>query len=241
MNDCPPVKQRIVDVTKGFISGWSLPMVISSVVDNADGTYKLIVDKTYYLQSGKYRILTIDSVDYTITEVENNDWVMVSGDSLPVAQTITLPPPMFVHGTIIQTNEEVHDKNNFNVADVTPMIFLRRPFTQTNDAGKENTDIAVTAPLVFYFLNEADFENWSTEEHDKHAVVPMNNMVEEFIELLKNKPKLVGRPVNYNTTDLIKFGFVIDKGYQNGGLFSNNYSGVELEIEMEFKYACICP
>jgi hypothetical protein len=62
----------------------------------------------------------------------------------------------------------------------------------------------------------------------------------EFIELLKKNKKYINRLTDYTATDLIKFGIVTQKGVESG-LFSDNYSGVQLDITLGIKYQCICP
>lgn len=239
-------RKETVTVIGELIAAWEIFFVINSVVDNGDGTYTLNVPKTYYLTPGKRRKLIIDLVEYIILDVVNNTSVLLKGtDSndvalpVPPSDTFNLPVPHYFNGTIIQTNTEVHQEKD--LSKITPMIFLRRPFSETIDAEDlNNTDIANTADLVFYFLTEANFNEWQTFQHDKFAVLPMRNLMYEFIEMLKRNPKFINRFVDYNATDMIKFGLTTQKGYEKG-LFSNNYSGVELDITLGIKYQCICP
>ncbi len=164
----------------------------------------------------------------------------VKGASIPAAPfTFNLPVPYFFNGTIIQTNTEL--KKERDLSKKTPMIFLRRPFSEQIDAmDLVDSTIANRPVLVFYFLTEANFNEWATADHDVNAVVPMRNMAYEFIELLKKNVKYIERLTDYELTDLIKFGLVTQKGYEGGGLFSDNYSGVEMDITLGIKYQCIC-
>jgi hypothetical protein len=253
---CEDKRKETVQIIGELIADWVLPMVISSVTDNADGTYTLEVDKTYYLQKGKRRKITITipavldeeeievtpehDVEYTILEVVNNTQITVSGDELPVASTIILPPPYFFHGTILQTNTEL--KKEKDIWRKTPMIFLQRPFSETlNNRAVRDSDIANTAALTFRFLTEANWPEWSTDDHDLHAVVPMRNMLYEFVALLNSKERFVQRFEESEATDLIRFGLITQKGYEAGGLFSDNYSGVQQDITLGLKYQCVCP
>lgn len=236
---CIEKRKETVQVIGDLISSWLLPFEISSAIANNDGTFTLFVPKTYYLTPGKRRKIIINAISYTVLAVENNCSVTLSGSIIPPTATFNLPVPYYFNGTIIQTNTEI--KKESDLSKKTPMIFLRRPFDETLDAmDLIDTDIANTASLTLYFLTEAIFSEWSTAQHDKYAVIPMRNMVYEFIELLKRNEKYIQRFSNYSVTDMIKFGLVTQKGYEGGGLFSDNYSGVELDITLGIKYQCIC-
>jgi hypothetical protein len=231
-------RKETVQVIGELIAGWEIPFVIDSVVDNLDGTYTLNVPKTYYLQPGNRRELVINLIKYKVTEVVNNTSVTLKGSVEPPSTTFNLPVPYYFHGTIVQTNSEL--KKESSLHKKTPMIYLRRPFPETlNAMDKVDSDIANKADLVFYFLTEANFNEWLTADHDKYAVVPMRNMIYEFIELLKRNAKYIERLTDYTATDLIKFGLVTTNGV-TAGLFSDNYSGVEMNITLGIKYQCIC-
>lgn len=232
-------RKETVQVIGELIAAWQLPVKINIVTDNLDGTYLLSVDKTYYLQSGKRRKITINAIDYIVQVVQNNYSLTVKGAVLPVVGTIILPPPYYFNGTILQTNTEI--KKEPDLWKKTPMIYLKRPFEETLDAKDlVDTDIANRAALTMMFLTEANFAEWSTAQHDLNAIVPMRNMLYEFIEMLKANVKYIQRFTDYSVTDLIKFGLVTQKGVEGGGLFSDNYSGVQLDITLGIKYQCIC-
>jgi hypothetical protein len=238
MASCSTKRKETVQVIGDLISSWQLPFVINSIVDNGDGTYTLYVPKTYYLQKGNRRKLTINLIDYLVNDVQNNESVTLKGSVIPPANTFNLPVPYYFNGTIIQTNTEL--KREQELSKKTPMVFLRRPFEETLDAADINdTDTANSAALTLYFLTESNFKEWLTSDHDKNAIVPMRNMIYEFIEMLKANEKYIDRLTNYQVTDLIKFGLVTQNGV-TAGLFSDNYSGAELNITLGIKYQCIC-
>ncbi len=244
MVGCSEKRKETVQVIGELIAAWVIPFEISSVVDNGAGSYTLNVPKTYYLQAGKRRKLTIGAIEYEVTSVVNNSSVTIFDKSaiptLPATDTFNLPVPFFFNGTIIQTNTELAKEKK--IWEKTPMVYLQRPFSETIDAN-DLTDsfTANKAALTLRFLTEADFAEWSTAQHDLHAVVPMRNLMYEFIEMLKANAKYIDRFSDYEATDLIKFGVVTQKGYEGKGLFSDNYSGVQLDITLGIKYQCICP
>ncbi len=238
-------RKETVDVIGDLITAWKLPFEIHTVVDNGpyqggpNNYYTLTTCKTYYLIPGKRRYITIDSVKYTIIDVTNNTSITIIGSVLPPVITFDLPVPFYFNGTILQTNTEMARESD--LSKKTPMIFLRRPFNELLDAADlVNTDVASIAQLTFYFLTEASFKDWLTCQHDKFAIKPMRNLMYEFIDMLKRNEKYIKRMTDYEATDQIKFGLVTQKGVESGGLFSNNYSGVQMDITLGIKYQCFC-
>ncbi len=235
-------RKSVIEILQGLIASWSLPVVVSNVVDNGGNTYTLSVDKTYYLQAGsgvKDRTVTIASVKYKLIDIVNNKSIKIFGASIPSVGTFVLPVPYFFHGTIMQTNTELV-KREPDINKKTPMVYLQRPFDSVDDAGDlDNTDTAKRSDLVLYFLTKANFPEWYTDDHDKYAVIPMTNMMEEFVELLKRNAKYIDRLTDYPNTDMIKFG-VVTQDVVSKGYWSDNYSGIQMRITLGFKYICVC-
>lgn len=235
-------RKETKDIIGDLISSWQLPMEVFTVTDNIDGTYTMSVCKTYYLQPSDNKVLVLNGNSYYITDVVDDHSVTLSGSVPPMSGTYNLPVPFYFHGTIVQANAEISAEKD--LSQKTPMVYLNRPFEEELDADDhDSTFVATTASLIIYFLTEANFSEWMTDDHDKNAIQPMRNMMYEFIELLKSNKKIVKRLTKYTATDMIKFGLVTQKGYEVGGLFSDNYSGVKLEITLGLNYQCAncCP
>ncbi len=237
-------RKETIQVIGDLIAAWKMPLKIKTVTDNLDGTYLLTVTKTYYLIAGQDRTLTIDSVVYTIVEVTDNESILIRDEATvptaPPVVTFDLPVPKYFNGTIVVTGSEISGEND--LSKKTPMVYLRRPFSETVDAQDlNNTDVANEADLTLYFLTEAQFDAWSTAQHDTFAVKPMRNMMYAFIEMLKSNAngKYVERLTNYEAMDMIKFGVYVQNGYEKA-IWSDNYSGVEMRITLGLKYQCYC-
>lgn len=229
-------RKETVDVIGDLIAAWELPFEMTSVVDKANGTYLVNVPKTYYLQ--KEKDITIATVKYQILSVVNNVSILLKGPSLPDATTFNLPVPYYFNGTILQTNEELGLKAK--ISEKTPMVYLRRPFNEKIDAADlDDTDTAIKADVTLYFLTEAVFKKWMTKDHDINAIKPMRNMMYEFVEMLKENEQYIERLTDYDAIDQIKFGIVTQNGVKSS-LFSNDYSGVQMDITLGIKYQCIC-
>ncbi len=228
-----------VDIIRNLVQSVPLPVKITLVTDNLNGTYTIEACNTYYLQE-KTDII-IDGITYPIVSVINNESFTIKGTVEPPVITFNLPAPKFFHGTIEQTNTEIGAIQS--VFQKTPMVYLQRPFPETNDprAKRGLVEIERTADVVLYFLTQANFAKWKTEDHDKHAIIPMRNLMNTWIDWLEKKPSKVGFLDTYETLDMIRFGVLIsDKGYESA-LFDDELSGVRLSITLPLtRQCCLC-
>lgn len=234
------MRVETVDIIKDLVENIGLILDIKAVLDNEDGTYDITVCNTLYL-SGKYDAQTnpftieIDSIDYEVNDVTGNV-ITLKGDAIPTIGIKSIQAPYFFHGTILQTNSELSE-----ISDVfakTPMIYLRRTFTE--DFNRFST-IERTANVTLYFLTQANFEHWQTENFDKFAIQPMRKLCYAFLDKLINN-KQIGRIEVYQITDSIKFAtFVTDKGNE-AQKFNDTLSGVQLYISIPIRknYICNC-
>jgi hypothetical protein len=229
-----------VDIIKNLITN---QLNFELVVDNVDvidaNTFKIFVCETHYL-SGKssnnaFKI-EIDGNNYNVLEVVNNESIKLQGSVLLSIGTYQLPNLYFKHGTIIQTNEElsaVMDKNT-----ITPMVYLKRSFRESY----KGLDSAIDreSDITLYFLTQANFESWITDNYDEYAIFPMRNTVNSFIKMLHNN-KYIGKITDYNLSDVFRFATYSDKGAENL-LFNEHLTGVELTLTLPINknFKCKC-
>jgi hypothetical protein len=222
-----------IDIVADLVSKIKLGVRINSQ-STVDDIITLVVDKTHYLS--KDFPIVINGNQYLIVEVVNNESITLKGNSPIVVSTFNLEPLKYYHGTILQTGKELAKEDD--AFEITPMAYLKRPITdkfQDDDSRVEReTDISL------FFLTQSDFEEWETLEHDTNAVIPMHNMANGFIEVLKSDA-YIGLIDGYEITDRTKFGVVIDKGTEKG-YWTKQLSGVQLDITLPIirNYYCNC-
>lgn len=224
------------DVIKSLVQSVPLPFKITLVTDNLDGTYTIETCKTYYLQANTE--LIINGVTYKVVSVVNNESVVLKGTVSPSLTPFNLPAPNFIHGTVVEANTEIGKEDNVYLR--TPLVFLNRPFPESVDpkAKRGLVEIERTADVVLYFLTQALFEEWSTDDHDLHAIIPMRNLMEAWIDWLEKQPSKIGFLDTYETLDMIRFAVLItDRGYDKA-LFDDDLSGVRLSITLPLKREC---
>ncbi len=235
------IKIETVDIIRDLIANWVIPMKIKSVVDNGDGTYLINTCNTYHLTSlsenetSNYNI-TIDGVGYDILEVITDVSILLKGASIPTVGVKNVNNVFFKHGTVTQTNNELTlEQDAFKK---TPMVYLKRTF---KDSVRRFSSIDRESSITLFFLTQANFDQWDTENFDKYAVKPMRRLVYEFIDML-TKNKNIGDFDSYEIEDAIKFAtFATDSGYEKQ-LFNDTLSGCRLDINLPIRktYRCTC-
>ena len=221
-----------IDIVKDIVSNMNLQLNIKTV-SSEDNLHTITVCNTYYL--AKDNIIEIDSNSFTIVSVIDSE-IVLSGDVAPTVGKFTIANPFFFHGTITQTNNELSQITD--CFEKYPAIYLRRTFVEN---WSRTSEIEREAQLTLYFLTQANFEQWQTENFDEYAIKPMRKLCYSFIDKINNNRQL-HKSNDWSITDNIKFAtFVTDKGYENQK-FNDTLSGVQLDITLKIKknYKCNC-
>lgn len=225
-----------IDIIKDLVTNLDLKLNVTSV-ETVGSTYKIFTCNTYYL-APKSKI-TINAVVYTVVSLINNEYIIVTGASLPIKGVYTLPSPYFTHGTVKQANEELSMESD--MFKKTPMVFLRRPFSEVFYNGQQSDERNVD--LTLYFLTQADFEHWQIDSFDANAIKPMYNLMNAFINMLNNNRYINKANISeFRVEEKIKFGiYVNEKGYENS-IFNDTLSGVQLSFSLPIRknYTCTC-
>jgi len=148
----------------------------------------------------------------------------------PDSGTFTLYTPKFFHGTPMQ--QEVEFKHIKNQKLKTPMIYLMEPFTSKIDNSWESS-IYSRSKVTLCFLTEADIHKLVTDELQYNAVKPMFNLCQDFIAQMMESRMFYTDELEYDITYHSKFGInVRDEGTKKT-LFTENLSGVTLDIRLD--------
>ena len=197
-------------------------------------TKKFMTCNTKWARVGK--IVTDDKLfEYRITAVQVGEFVQVEADHSNVPEKILiLPSPYSITGTKMSANRE------WTIADAdvrkkTPLIWLLEVIRQT-EYGRESS-LDVEADLRIFFLDENDIAQFYTKEARENVVVPMNNLIDEFIKVI-NSDKSFKRILETERITFSRFGVEKQNGvFQN--ILDANLSGVELRITLK-KYKRTC-
>jgi hypothetical protein len=230
-------KVETVEIIRDLVTVLVTELTGSSAwVDNSDGTFTLPICRTYWLKAQD--VITVDSVEYNVTDVTRDTSVTVTAASVPTELTFFLDAPSFYHGTIVQTNQELSQASK-DVADRSPMAYLFRDLT---DDFKDETDILDRESSIrLFFLHDTNFSDYTTDSADTETLEPMRSMAYFFVEEVLKASKLIGKIEDYSIRDYLKFGVENSSGYTEN-IFNDDFSGVELTITLPIlkKYLCAC-
>ncbi len=199
------------------------------------GVYKLFSCNTLWMTIGF--TITIDSVDYTITEIDANVSVTIKGSVLPSIKVFDIYAPHYIFGTVMSAIDQF-DKEK-TAAKRLPMIWLKQTLKETF-----NNDPLATIERESYcdlfFL--ADFQsNWNNEQHKNNCVKPMRNLFDSFYNaLLKSKIVKEMADYKYEQYDHVMFGIYAEQAGNLKNLFNANLTGTEVKINIPFLKRKVC-
>jgi len=223
------MRKETVDIIEDLLGDINRTIKVDKVISNQDFTAELETCNTGYLQPCKY--IEIDGNEYQIKEVIHNERIILSsgGDTINhIPFEFEAYPIHYFHGKAIDTNAEldmVDDKDT-----ITPLVYFTEIYT---DRFYPNDELVErTVDIRMFFLTSANYDDWKTADHYTGAILPMRNLVYNFIEILE-KSKLIGKFASYyDLTNHAKFGiFLLRKGAEKR-IFDDNYSGVEFSVRL---------
>lgn len=216
--------------------------LVLSIDNTIVGTFDEDSGKTYFCNTKWARIgkqVTDEGGDiYLITDIEPNEWIIaepVNGQN-DLNGIVYLPELYWITGTKLAANME-WTKANKTVMSKTPLIWLVE-LIRYRKFGREST-IDFESDLRLFFLDETNVTQFYTADHRDNVVYPMEQLVNEFIGVIKAN-KSFETIENYEVITFSRFGVE-----QQNGMFKNildaNLSGVELRINLrKYKQNCKC-
>lgn len=225
-----------VDIIESIVGMLTFDFVITSVTDNLDGTYTLTTCDTYHLQPNF--TITIDSVDYTIVSVTRNTNIVISGDTLPTADSFEIYTPHFFHGTPVKSSNEI---SQISIPqDRVPLAYFAEEF-QENYYGKGHA-LDREVPVRIFFLTESNDRDWNTGAFHANAVNPMRELALQFVEKCISSTyfgNMKDTEFNISTRQRVA---VTSEGKGKKDFANQSLSGVELNITLPIKKGVVlCP
>lgn len=228
-------ERQTYDLLLPIFNGVSKTFEATDVTDNSDGTFTLNTCNTLWLHPAGNRVLSIDNVDYSIEDIEPNEWVKLRGSIAP-ALTFDIYPPSPFHGTVLAQNELLNQIENSK--DKLPMIWLHEITRETFEASEELLADR-ESDCDIYFMTDANLEQWITPDHDKYAIKPMRNLCMAFIEQLENEAN-VDPNFKFEVFDHANFGVYLESKGHVRTTFNDKMSGTQLRITIQFNKDLNC-
>ena len=217
------MRGHTVDIIETLINELDFTYTIKSNTNDGTDT-TLVVSDTFHSRKG----LTVNdgSTDYTIKSVDHDTkTIIISG---VVSGVITLQSPFYFHGVPYKVNDNLSKirltKNKL------PLIYLYE-IIREREIRDELSAIEREADIRLFFLDESKYAEWDTDQHYSLAITPMKNLVNLFLENLRDNNK-IGLIEDSTIINHANFGtFVTDQGHVSS-FFNERTSGVELDITL---------
>lgn len=225
------MKQKLLpDILKELINGSTFTVGYNYLTADGSNTYTLsgICDLHHIQPASK---IIINSVEYKVKEYDKDlKTITVTGTPQPPdVGVIILQRPYFIHGTPIAANTEA-GKTPLEIK--TPLIYLMEPFdTYVNN--DFNTSIYANCKFTLCFLTQAKTQKWRTDDFYYNAIRPMANLAEDFINILNNSNLFFNDRTSYNIKYYTKFGINIAGLGVKKLYFSENLSGVGVDLSVD--------
>jgi hypothetical protein len=228
-----------VDIIEDLVNGFNPYSTINNIVDNMDGTFTITVCNTLNIrEKSPFKINVTEFIAISV-DTKMKKITYTSGIAPNLTDKIYGSTPLYFHGTPMATGNEI--TRILNSSNKLPMIYLLEIITDEFDRNPESS-IERTSTLALFFLDEANYVDWETDEHYSEAIVPMFNYANLFLDYLDSKDG-IGVIDNATLTYHAKFGLNIrnNSGHiQN--LFPDNLSGVQMRITLPIlkNLSCSC-
>lgn len=218
-----------------IVNSISGALTITAVTNNGGGSYTLSMCNTLWATTG-YTI-TIGGNQYTITSIVPNVSLTVSGSVVPSVGAFNLYPPVFYHGTIQSTIQDLNEKvnNASNSTDKLPMIWLHESVDETINF-QPTEPIYRNSNVDIYFLIDANFRDWTNDDHYTFAIKPMRQLIEAFLYSMKYSGQVNDNLIDtLKLNDLPRFGNYTAQDGSKKTIFSNYpLSGTRLSLTIPF-------
>lgn len=214
----------IPDIFEDFLTGLNWVAPVWSAIYDGSTTTTISLYNILHLRSGLFVEINSAQVEVQSVDYDNNSFV-VNGDQSGISE-VTLPVPKYFHGTQLATNAKI-SKLDDNAK--VPMIWLHEVIRE--DLG-DFRSIATTASLRLFFLDVANYQDWTTDEHYAKVIRPMTNLRDYVLQEMRGNGKKFRSVDSATSYAHVKFGQVTDRGHFQS-VFNAKLSGVELVVDVQ--------
>lgn len=220
--------RSLIDILEAVVADISIEMTITSVVDNGDDTFDVIVTDLKWLEVG--RIVTINGFLFTVVSIDDDtNTIVFTGTDTIFANTTTfdLYAPFFWYGTPVAVNNQIQEIQQSQ--EKTPMVYLMLKFKERFNTDEELM-LERESTCSLFFLTQADFDAWGTDDFYTNAIRPMRRLVDLFIAQIESDYQFNTQDLSYDVTDLPMFGVYVNTKGATNSWFSDNLSGLQMDV-----------
>lgn len=229
--------RQITTILSEIVNNLDLEIIVKSV-STSGSNFILTVDKTWWLHKNVYFKLGATDyykvVDFTLNQ--SLTITPVDHENTPTANTYILENPIFYHGKVKPTVAELRNIKDWYKQP--PLIWLYEILRRSKPQDPI-TSIDSEGSISLFFLMTNNIQDWTTDDHYQQVILPLNELVEYFIEQLKVNPNL-GTIGAIDTVNHAKFGeySVESPTSTERQLLSLNQSGIEINPNIPILISC---
>lgn len=204
--------------------------------------YTITTNNTKWIGVGEAvnRTVTIGGINYLVKDIVANisfNIEVATGQIVPSAASFLISPLYFYKGTYIATNNELTQVPNS--INKTPFLYFSEPSTDRN-VNDELSSIDRFSECQLYAMMDANFEDWTNEQHYNYCISAMSNYFKEFIIAAKNVSFINDFTDDSSSENHVKWGVYQDNKGHTRNIFNENLSGKKLTITFPFakQYGC---
>jgi hypothetical protein len=213
-------------------------------VTNVEGYWRMIIGKHHITDGTLHAIPTRTITDpngneHTITAVDHDAWFEVEAEDEPASGLWILPKLTFHAGTPRNINAELAKQMESQM----PMVWLLEVMQE--EIGISNLKDAIVPIMRLFFLDSADYSNWTRVEHMEEAVRPMRNYAYRATMHMAHHSGRFSQPkVNPVFINHVMFGRSYteflnrDADSHKKNIFSEHTSGMEVRLELPIRRKC---
>ena len=219
-----------VDLLESFIDSFVLTGSVLSHSD--DGVNTTMVLENLY--NTRYNMaIDIDGTDYTVLSADHTSNTIVVSGVIADPLAYIVPNPFYFHGTPYATNAQIAYLDD---ASKVPMIYLMEILRE--DIQSTDSPIDRTVDVRLFFLDVANFEDWTTDDHYSKVITGLNNLVTYFIAQLKLSKDFYTFDTVFRQINHIKFGQFQDLKGHIQSIFNDHLSGIEVSFNLSIRKTC---
>jgi hypothetical protein len=222
--------ENVIPVFESLVSQMT-PVITIDLIEASGSNWKLWSCDTYWTM--RDMTITIGGEDFTVVEVSQDEYVIVSGEDEPVGASYQLSAPTAWHGSHRKVNSEMMEEPTPGDA----VVYLPVPrVRETNDPEEEVVYTASWRPLFLYTYNQRrDTIGLQQDE----VIEPLNAMADFFLWLIEYNDDLYNTPEDIERREWMNFGNEAVWGNESL-IFNRDFSGVELSFDLEVLPDGVC-
>jgi len=212
--------------------------------------YKVIEDFLLKLDNSLHVVSFVSGTDTTDIVVSYLKWckptgkakvngedvsiISIVGNTIKVDKKYTsitsfsVAIPYFFHGTVSAVENQLQKIPA--TFDKTPFIWLHEVIDENYD-DNPLSDIEKTPDLRLFFIDYANLKEWTTDDHYSKVINRMTIVADMFIEKAKTY-KYFNKFDSHKRRNHVKFGRYEDQTGHTSQIFSDNLSGIEMQISL---------